>query len=416
MSSNENQKRSFRRPARGNSNNSAPSRGRGNSSGGGGRGRGRGNGRKFIQPSADRFIHTGVPLIEVKYDAPTKFSEFPLHEDLMKNIEKLGWEYPTEIQDKTFHQITELKDILGVANTGTGKTGAFLLPIINSMLFAEEDFSALVMVPTRELAEQVEAEFRMFTKGLKLYANCFIGGTSVNQDIQRLRKPFHFVIGTPGRLVDLTKRGALKPEHFSVLILDEFDRMLDMGFSQDVNFLTDKMNDRDQTLLFSATLDRKQESLINNILNEPIRVEVSKGNATAEHIDQDVVYTTRDNKFDTLLEMIQGDKFEKVIIFAETKRRVSDLTQQLRQNRMKVDEIHGDKTQNYRKNALNSFRRGKVDILVATDVAARGLDISDVTHVINYEIPFDYETYIHRIGRTGRAGKKGQAYTFFSKR
>lgn len=409
-----NEKRSFRRPARGNSTNST-SRGRSNTSGDG-RGRGRGNGRKFIQPSADRFIHIGVPLIEVKYDAPTKFSDFPLHEDLKKNIEKLGWESPTEVQDKTFQHIMELKDILAVANTGTGKTGAFLIPIINSMLFAEEDFSALVMVPTRELAEQVEAEFRMIAKGLNLFANCFIGGTSVSQDIQRLRKPFHFVIGTPGRLVDLTKRGALKPEHFSVLILDEFDRMLDMGFSQDVNFLTDKMQDRDQTLLFSATLDKKQESLISNILNEPVRFEISKGNATAEHIDQDVVYTNKDNKFDTLLEMLQRDNFERVIIFAETKRRVSDLTQQLKKNRIKADEIHGDKSQNYRKNALNAFKRGKVDILVATDVAARGLDISDVTHVINYEIPYDYETYIHRIGRTGRAGKKGQAYTFFSKR
>lgn len=397
------------------------SRSGGRPSGGGGRrrgpGGGRSRGRKFkrLNLPPESFMHTGVALKEVKYDAPRPYSEFPLHEDLAKNIQNLGWENPTEIQDKTFEAITELRDVLGIANTGTGKTGAFLIPLVNAMLQSEDDFSALVMVPTRELAEQVENEFRILTKGLKLYAACFIGGTSVDRDVRKLQKPFHFVIGTPGRLVDLNKRKALNFEHFSVLILDEFDRMLDMGFSQDVNFVTNQMESRDQTLLFSATLDKKQHGLIDAILTDPIKVQITDGTKTAEHIDQDVVFAHHKDKFDVLLKMLQEEDFDKVLVFAETKRRVAGLTEQLKKSRFKVDEIHGDKSQNYRKHALNDFKRGKTQILVATDVAARGLDISDVTHVINYEVPQDYETYIHRIGRTGRAGKKGKAFTFMDK-
>lgn len=384
---------------------------------GGGRRRSRGGNSKSrkiksLNLPPESFMHKGVELQEVKYDAPRSYNEFPLHEDLAKNIEKLGWVNPTEIQDKTFESITELRDILGIANTGTGKTGAFLIPLINAMLQAEDDFSALVMLPTRELALQVESEFRLLTKGMRLFATCFIGGTSVERDIRKLQKPFHFVIGTPGRLVDLNKRKALNFEHFSVLILDEFDRMLDMGFSKDVNYVTSQMENRDQTLLFSATMDKKQEGLIDAILKNPVKVQVTSGNKTAEHIDQDVVFADKNDKFDILLSMLQDEAFDKVLVFAETKHRVAGLAKQLKKSRLKVDEIHGDKSQNYRKHALNDFKRGKLQVLVATDVAARGLDISDVSHVINYEVPQDYETYIHRIGRTGRAGKKGRAFTF----
>ena len=367
---------------------------------------------KRLNLPAEKFMHKGVPLQEVAYDAPLTYSEFPLHPDLKENIAKLGWDKPTEVQDKTFLPISDLKDVLAIANTGTGKTASFLIPLINAMLLAEDDFSALVMTPTRELALQVESEFRLLTKGMRLFAASFIGGTKVDRDVQKLQKPFHFIIGTPGRLVDLNKRKALKLEHFSVLILDEFDRMLDMGFSKDVNFITSQMDSRDQTLLFSATLDKNQQELIDSILKDPVTVKVTDGNSTAEHIDQDVVFSSRDGKFDVLLDMLNKDDFEKVLIFAETKRTVAGLAKQLKRSKMKVDEIHGDKSQNYRKNALNDFKRGKVNVLVATDVAARGLDISDVSHVINYEMPQDYETYIHRIGRTGRAGKKGKAYTF----
>lgn len=378
------------------------------------RSRGKSKIKKLDLP-AEKFMHKGVPVQEVEYNAPLPYSEFPLHKDLKDNIEKLGWTNPTEVQDKTFMPISELKDVLAIANTGTGKTASFLIPLINAMLVADDDFSCLVMTPTRELALQVESEFRLLTKGMRLFATSFIGGTKVDRDVRKLQKPFHFVIGTPGRLVDLNKRKALKLEHFSVLILDEFDRMLDMGFSKDVNFITSQMQGRDQTLLFSATLDPKQQELIDSILKNPVTIKVTEGNSTAEHIDQDVVYANRDSKFDVLLDMLNKDDFEKVLIFAETKRTVAGLAKQLKRSKLKVDEIHGDKSQNYRKNALQDFKKGKVNILVATDVAARGLDISDVSHVINYTLPQDYETYIHRIGRTGRAGKTGKAYTFMNK-
>lgn len=381
----------------------------------GGRNRGRGKGGNKKHIPVEKFIHKGVELKETKYDASMLFSEFPLEQKLKENIEKLGWEYPTEVQDRSFMPVSELRDVMAIANTGTGKTGSFLIPLINAMLLAEEDFSALVMVPTRELALQVESEFRLLTKGMQLFAACFIGGQNINKDLRKLQKPFHFVIGTPGRLVDLNRRKALKFEYFSVLILDEFDRMLDMGFSKDVNYITSQMEERDQTLLFSATLDQSQKEIIGNILKNPVNIQVTDGTSTAEHIDQDVVYANRDNKFDKLLSMLKEDEFQKVLIFAETKRRVSGLAKQLKKSKFKVDEIHGDKSQNYRKHALNDFKKGKVKVLVATDVAARGLDISDVTHVINYEVPNDYETYIHRIGRTGRAGKKGKAFTFVNK-
>ncbi|MDO5656664.1 MAG: DEAD/DEAH box helicase [Flavobacteriaceae bacterium] len=381
--------------------------------------RGRSSGRKSkikkLNLPAEKFMHTGVPLQDVAYNAPMLYNEFPLHPDLKENIAKLGWDKPTEVQDKTFLPISDLRDVLAIANTGTGKTASFLIPLINAMLQAEDDFSALVMTPTRELALQVESEFRLLTKGMRLFAASFIGGTKVDRDVQKLQKPFHFIIGTPGRLVDLNKRKALKLEHFSVLILDEFDRMLDMGFSKDVNFITSQMDSRDQTLLFSATLDPKQQELIDTILTNPVTVKVTDGTSTAEHIDQDVIFANRDAKFNVLLDMLHKDDFEKVLIFAETKRTVAGLTKQLKKSKLKADEIHGDKSQNYRKNALNDFKKGKVNVLVATDVAARGLDISDVSHVINYEMPQDYETYIHRIGRTGRAGKKGKAYTFMDK-
>uniref|UniRef100_UPI0039A48CA7 DEAD/DEAH box helicase n=1 Tax=Ornithobacterium rhinotracheale TaxID=28251 RepID=UPI0039A48CA7 len=364
----------------------------------------------------EKFIHKGKPVQEVKYHATHQYKEMPLHPQLLKNILNMGFTQPTEIQEKAFMPISEIKDVLGVANTGTGKTAAYLIPLINAMLMSETRFFALVMVPTRELAEQVEDEFRKLTKGMKLFGASFIGGRSINNDLRKLRKNFDFVIGTPGRLVDLSKRKALKFENFSVLILDEFDRMLDMGFSQDVQFITQKMEQRDQTLLFSATVDKSQKEIVERILTKPVEIKVSQGNVTAEHIDQEVIYYKRRNKLDLLLALLQEEELEKVMIFAETKRAVSELSQKLKKAKIKTDEIHGDKTQNYRKIALKDFKSGRIKVLVGTDVAARGLDISDVTHVINYQVPQDYETYIHRIGRTGRAGKKGKAYTFVEKK
>ena len=391
------------------------SRGNRNNRGRGGY-RGNRNSSKSTAIRHEQLEHIGVPLEEVKYDAPRSFEEMPIHPRLKQNIADLGYENPTEIQDKTFETVANIEDVIGIANTGTGKTGAFLIPIIHNLLVDDDIFQTLVVLPTRELAEQVEQEFRKLAKGLDLYTICCIGGTPVYKDINKLRRFQHIVVGTPGRLVDLVKQGKLNLESFSIMVIDEFDRLLDMGFKEDVFFLAEQMNERDQTLLFSATIEPNQEKLIEELMDDPVELKVSSGTTTAEHITQEIVRCSKKEKFDKLKEMLEQEKFEKVLVFAETKRTVSDIAYKLKKAKIKVDEIHGDKTQAFRKKALAKFKAGKVDVLVATDVAARGLDISDVTQVINFEIPRTYDSYIHRIGRTGRAGKMGHAYTFVTTR
>lgn len=370
---------------------------------------------KRKQSSVDIRLLTqkAIPQVIEPFEPSRTFSEMPLNAELKAAIAKKGFEYPTEIQDSTLEALIEGRDLLGIAQTGTGKTGAFLIPIINRLLEEGRNFQTLVMVPTRELAVQVEEEFRSLTKGLGLYSSVFIGGTNINRDLQNCRKKNHIVVGTPGRLLDLHQRKALWFKDFEVLVLDEFDRMLDMGFAQDVKRITGAMTKRNHTMLFSATLDKQQQPFINQLLNNPVEVKVSSGETTGEHIDQEIIRLEEgQDKFDLLLSMIERPEFEKVLVFAETKRWVNRVHKQLSQAGVRSDEIHGNKTQNYRQNALNKFKSGKVKVLVATDVAARGLDVSDVTHVINYQLPSSIDSYIHRIGRTGRAGKKGKAYTF----
>ncbi len=347
------------------------------------------------------------------YHTERSFADMPLHPQLKAAIAKKGFEKPTEIQDKTLETLLEGRDLLGIARTGTGKTGAFLIPIIHRLLESGRNFQTLVMAPTRELAVQIEEEFRSLSKGLNLHSACFIGGTNINRDMQNLKRKSHLVVGTPGRLLDLSNRRALYFQDFEVLVLDEFDRMLDMGFAQDVRKITAAMSKRKHTLLFSATLDRQQQPFIDQLLSNPVEVKVSSGEATGEHIEQEIIRLDEgQDKFSTLLQMVQQPDFEKVLVFAETKRWVNRVSKKLNQAGIRADEIHGNKTQNYRQKALDKFKNGKIQILVATDVAARGLDVSDVTHVINYQLPSSMDSYIHRIGRTGRAGKKGKAYTF----
>ena len=272
---------------------------------------------------------------------------------------------------------------------------------------------ALVVVPTRELALQVEEEFKTMSQGLGLSSTCFIGGTNINTDLKRLRRSSHVVIATPGRLLDLTDRRAINLGKFKTLVLDEFDRMLDMGFIRDVNRILDGMTQRNHTMLFSATLDKSQQSMINNILKNHVTVKVSTGNSSGDGIDQEVIkLKPGEDKFKVLQIMLAQNEFNKVLLFEETKHRVSRLCMKLNNSGVKADQIHGNKSQNARQNALQAFKQGRVQVLVATDVASRGLDVSDVTHVINYQVPQTHDSYIHRIGRTGRAGKIGKAYTF----
>lgn len=340
-------------------------------------------------------------------------AELPLDNRLIQCLTKKGFERPTEIQDRTLEPLLKGRDLLGIANTGTGKTGAFMFPIIEELIKSKQRSFALVVVPTRELATQVNDEFRSMSNGLGLFNACFIGGTNINRDLYELRRESHVIIGTPGRLLDLMERGALKLGKFQTLVLDEFDRMLDMGFIKDVQRIIDAMKSREHTMLFSATLDEKQRSLINGILQDPVTVQVSDGKSTADHIEQDIIRVPNGmDKFNILMDMLEGQGLEKVLLFEETKHKVKRLARKLQQAGIRSGEIHGNKTQSARQTALNDFKKGRIRVLVATDVAARGLDVSDVTHVINYQVPQSFDSYIHRIGRTGRAGKAGQAYTF----
>jgi ATP-dependent RNA helicase RhlE len=339
--------------------------------------------------------------------------ELPIDSKLKQALQVKGYERPTEIQDRTLETLLEGKDLLGIAQTGTGKTGAFLIPIIEQLLHKRVNPYALVVVPTRELALQVEEEFKSMSRGLGLYSACFIGGTNINRDLQNLRRSTHVVIATPGRLLDLTDRRAIDLGKFNTLVLDEFDRMLDMGFIKDVNRILDGMKQRNHTMLFSATLDKSQQSMINNILTNHVTVKVNNGNSSADAIEQEVIkLKPGEDKFRVLQDMLTQNEFKKVLLFEETKHRVSRLCVKLNNAGIQADQIHGNKSQNARQNALKAFKQGRVQVLVATDVASRGLDVSDVSHVINYQIPQTHDSYIHRIGRTGRAGKVGKAYTF----
>ncbi len=367
--------------------------------------------KSTLDPSL--FINKGVLSDTKEYVSERVYENMPIDSKLKATLKNKGFEKPTEIQDKTLESILDNRDVLGIAQTGTGKTGAFLIPIINQLLNEKRNPFALVVVPTRELALQVQDEFKSMTKGLGLFSFCFIGGTNINKDLQLLRRSSHIVIGTPGRILDLVNRKALDLRGFNTLILDEFDRMLDMGFVHDVKKIIYDMQRRKHTLLFSATVNKNQKEMINKILNNYVTVKLSSGESTGDNIDQDIITIGEDDdKFKILKEMLLRNDFEKVLVFEETKHKVNRLCSKLNKVGIKSDQIQGNKSQNARQRALNAFKDGKIKVLVATDVAARGIDVNDITHVINYQRPLTFDTYIHRIGRTGRAGKIGKAYTF----
>ncbi len=366
---------------------------------------------KTIDPSV--FVKKATSTEDTKYVAPRLITKLPVNKGIINNLIKKGYETPTQIQEKTLEPLMEGRNLVGIAHTGTGKTGAFLIPLINNLLNKKPASQVLVVAPTRELAVQTNNEFQSIAAGLKLYSNCLIGGTSVYADVRKLKKPSHFIIGTPGRLNDMVRQGAIKLKDFNTIVLDEFDRLLDMGFSQEINQLVDGMVNRRQTILFAATNDNSQKQIIDKLATDLVEVKVSNGSSTVDTVDQDIVRIKEgEKKLEILLDMIRDESFEKVLVFAETKRWVSRICKHLRQSGVKADEIHSDKSQNYRSKALNSFKKQNIQVLVATDVASRGLDISQVSHVINYQQPNNMESYIHRIGRTGRAGKSGKAITF----
>ena len=375
------------------------------------RNRAGGGGNRFAQKiDFSKFVKKAEYVNQVKYVPKHTFANFPFVEQLHKNIAKKGFINPTPIQDQSMMTVLEGRDFFGLANTGTGKTGAFILPLIDRVS-RDKKQKVLILAPTRELAQQIDAEFRALSGWMQIFSASVVGGMPINRQISEIRRGVNFVIGTPGRITDLIKQKVLDLSGFSTVVLDEADRMLDMGFRDDMTFILGKCNPTRQTLFFSATLSPEIKKMTEMYLKNPLFVSVVTGN-TSKNIDQDVIRAKKEEKLDKLHEVLIKDGSDKVLIFRETKRSVDSLEKELRERGFKVAGIHGDKRNRERMRTLEAFKKNTVNVLIATDVAARGLDIPDVTHVINYDIPNDYDTYVHRIGRTGRADKKGTALTF----
>jgi ATP-dependent RNA helicase RhlE len=383
------------------------------------RGRSFGSPRRFQQSqsrrtsiAASRYVSAAIePSQEDAHQARHAFPDFGLNDTLVANVLAHGYTSPTPIQDQAIPLLLEGRDVVGIANTGTGKTAAFLLPLINKVV-ADLDQGVLILAPTRELALQILEEFKAFAAGLPIGVSLCIGGMNIHTQIQELKKSPHFVIGTPGRIKDLINRRVFKTELFTNIVLDEVDRMLDIGFRKDIMFLISQLPEKRHAAFFSATMNRDTEEIMRTLLTNPVTVSVKK-RETVSHIEQAVVTIQNGkSKIDVLYEFLQQEEFEKVIVFGRTKHGINKLEKQLFARGIRVSAIHGNKSQNARQRSLQQLKQGKVKALLATDVAARGIDIEGVTHVINFDEPMTYEDYIHRIGRTGRAGKMGKAITF----
>lgn len=359
-----------------------------------------------------KFVNKAVIVEEAPVFTPEhQFADFALDLRLKQNIAAKGYVSPTPIQDRAIPHVLRGEDVVGIANTGTGKTAAFLIPLLNKILTTKGQ-RVLVMVPTRELAVQINDELRGFAKGLGIYGTVCVGGANINPQISDLRRKPAIVIGTPGRLKDLLERRVLNLGDFSTAVLDEADRMLDMGFINDMRKILSLLPNPRHTLFFSATLSPEIEKLIGEFLRTPTRISV-KTQETSANIEQDIVMVPRGkDKLEVLHDLLIRPGFSKVLIFGRTKHGVERLSKKLNERGIKSESIHGNKTQGKRQRALDLFKRDAVQVLCATDVAARGLDISGVSHVINYDLPNTQEDYVHRIGRTGRAGKRGVALTF----
>jgi superfamily II DNA/RNA helicase len=358
----------------------------------------------------NRFVKKAELIEEEAYIPKNTFQTFTVNETLHNNLKDLGFVNPTPIQDESIPAGLEGKDVLGIANTGTGKTAAFLIPMINKMV--TEKKKGLVLAPTRELAIQIEKDFRNFTHGMRLWTLLITGGANMGRQIRGARMHYDIIIGTPGRVTDLMQKGLLNLENVDMVVLDEADRMLDMGFREDITkILNQTRNDR-QTFFFSATMSSDIDVLIHKYLNNPIRISV-KTQETSHNVDQDIVKIYRgDNKIEKLHDILIKPDFTKTIIFCKTKKGTEELADELLNRGFKATPIHGDMSQYERNVSIRKFKENLSDILIATDVAARGLDIKEVSHVINFNTPENYDDYVHRIGRTGRAGKKGFALTF----
>jgi ATP-dependent RNA helicase RhlE len=345
------------------------------------------------------------------------FAELPLHADVRKVLEEEKYVTPTPIQAQAIPPIIEGRDVLGTAQTGTGKTAAFALPIIDRIHKARLPFQSrapqvLILSPTRELACQIGESLRTYGRHTRVRQTVIYGGVGQGPQVQALRHGVHILVATPGRLQDLMSQGHVRLDDVKVLVLDEADQMCDMGFLPDLKRIVAKLPAERQSLFFSATMPSTVSSFAQSLLTDPVRVSVAPASATTERVEQRVLMMQNPQKRATMNRLLEDPSFNQVLVFVRTKRRADVVTDQLRDAGVTADSIHGDKTQSMRTRALLQFRTGRIRVLVATDVAARGIDIDGISHVINYDMPGEPEAYVHRIGRTGRAGAEGIAITF----
>jgi len=364
---------------------------------------------KFFDPSNVVNNNFQEKSENVAYVPKNSFSDFVIDSKLRENVLSRGYSDPTPIQDQTIPVGLTGRDIIGIAKTGTGKTASFLIPLIEKVLKSRHE-KVLIIAPTRELAVQIEDEFKLFAKNLGIYSVLCIGGVSMGKQVNGLRRGASFVVGTPGRLIDLERQRIINFGSYNSIVLDEVDRILDMGFIENLNYILSHLPQNRQSFFFSATMPPKVEAIARGFLRNPMVVSV-KSNEPTSNVKQEILRINGKPKVEVLHELLIKDGFNKVLVFGRTKHGVEKLYDELRNRGFKVDAIHGNKSQNQRQRALNNFKDDYVQVLLATDIVARGLDISNVSHVINYDLPESYEDYIHRIGRTGRADKTGVAIT-----
>jgi ATP-dependent RNA helicase RhlE len=346
------------------------------------------------------------------------FKELHLVAPILKALETEGYTTPTPIQEQSIPHILRGKDLLGCAQTGTGKTAAFAIPILQNLLLQQKedaynhDIKALILTPTRELAIQIDESFAAYGRHTGIKHAVIFGGVSQFHQTNELRRGVDILIATPGRLLDLIAQRYVNLQGLKMFVLDEADRMLDMGFIHDVKKIIAKLPEVRQTLFFSATMPSEITKLSSSILSNPVRVEVAAVSSTAENVDQHIYLVEKNDKRQLLIHLLNNGTVHNALVFTRTKYGADKITKDLIRANIKADAIHGNKTQAARQKALNNFKEGKIRVLVATDIAARGIDVDDLSHVINFELPNIPETYVHRIGRTGRAGNSGSAFSF----
>ena len=349
---------------------------------------------------------------ETAYIPQYRFEDFPISDLLKKNIFNKNYQSPLPIQDKCIPEILKGQDIIGIANTGTGKTAAFLIPLVDK-IYNDRTQKVIIITPTRELATQINEEFHSFAEGMNIYSALCIGGANMGRQKSDIMRNPNFVIGTPGRIKDFVNGKVLFLSQFNNIVLDEADRMVDIGFIDDIKYFISLLSQNRQSLFFSATISGKVQEIIKEFVKNPVTISVEQ-KESRDNIDQNLIRVeNQQKKTDLLHDLLIQEGFDKVLIFGRTKHGVQKLTDELIKRGFKAGVIHGNKRQSQRQKVLEQFKRNEINILLATDIASRGLDITGISHVINYDIPATFEDYIHRIGRTGRVNNKGSAITFF---